>query len=78
MRQAEEAAAHGCMKDFCDITRKLAGKFQKTSSQVKDTKANILTKEEMSSLSGEHNISMNSKIDLPLQKFSQFRRLQQS
>ena len=46
MRQAEEAAAHGCMKDFCDITRKLAGKIQQTSSQVRDTKVNILTKED--------------------------------
>ena len=43
---AEEVAAHGCMKDLYDTTRKLAGKFQQTSSQVKDKEGNILTSED--------------------------------
>ena len=44
--KAEEAAAHGNMKDLYDTTRKLAGKFQQTSSQVKDKEGNILTRED--------------------------------
>ncbi|PFX30003.1 Transposon TX1 uncharacterized 149 kDa protein [Stylophora pistillata] len=34
------------MRDLYDTTRKLAGKFQQTSSQVKDKEGNILTRED--------------------------------
>ena len=42
----EEAAAHGCMKFLYDTTRKLASKFQQTSSQVKDKEGNISTSDD--------------------------------
>ena len=44
--QAKEAMAYDCMKDLSDITRKLADKFQQTSSQVKDKVGNIVTRED--------------------------------
>jgi len=44
--KVEEAAAHGCMKFLYDTTRRLAGKFQQTSSQVKDKEGNISTSED--------------------------------
>ena len=45
-KEAEEASAHGNMKQLYDITRTLAGKYKHTDRPIKDKNGNVLTSDE--------------------------------
>ena len=41
-KEAEDASAHGNMKQLYDITRKLSGKYKHTDRPIKDKNGNVM------------------------------------